>query len=108
MNDDINLPPMPKPEQEWDEDAHMFVPSTRYTSDQMRAYVLADRATRAPQQAEPEIVQRVTSYAGQTMRTARSPNITARECIDLANWIVALNAPQQAEPQQGEPGKEEA
>ena len=65
-------------------------------------------ALAAPQQAEPEIVQRVKSYAGQTMRTARSPNITARECIDLANWIVALNAPQQAEPQQGEPGKEEA
>jgi hypothetical protein len=31
---------------------------------------------------EPEIVQRVKRYAGQTMRTARNPNITARECID--------------------------
>jgi hypothetical protein len=38
---------------------------------------------------EPEIVQRVKRYAGQTMRTARNPNITARECIELANWIVA-------------------
>jgi hypothetical protein len=36
---------------------------------------------------EPEIVQRVKRYAGQTMRTARNPNITARECIELANWI---------------------
>jgi hypothetical protein len=38
---------------------------------------------------EPEIVQRVKRYAGQTMRTARNPNITARECIELANWLAA-------------------
>jgi hypothetical protein len=51
-----------------------------------------DRAAIAAQPApvqEPEIVQRVKRYAGQTMRTARNPNITARECIELANWIVA-------------------
>lgn len=37
----------------------------------------------------PEIVARVMRYAGQTMRTARNPNITARECIELADWIKA-------------------
>jgi hypothetical protein len=42
-----------------------------------------------PAQQEPEIVQRVKRYAGQTMRTARNPNITARECIELANWLAA-------------------
>jgi hypothetical protein len=45
---------------------------------------------------EPEIVQRVKRYAGQTMRTARNPNITARECIELANWIVATPPAQPA------------
>jgi hypothetical protein len=45
-------------------------------------------ALAAPVQ-EPEIVQRVKRYAGQTMRTARNPNITARECIELANWLAA-------------------
>jgi hypothetical protein len=44
---------------------------------------LARPAQPAPVQ-EPEIVQRVKRYAGQTMRTARNPNITARECIELA------------------------
>jgi hypothetical protein len=47
---------------------------------------------------EPEIVQRVKRYAGQTMRTARNPNITARECIELANWIVANTTPPPAQP----------
>jgi hypothetical protein len=47
---------------------------------------------------EPEIVQRVKRYAGQTMRTARNPNITARECIELANWIVATPPAQPAVP----------
>jgi hypothetical protein len=27
------------------------------------------------------------------MRTARNPNITARECIELANWIVTTSTP---------------
>ena len=42
-----------------------------------------------PAQQEPEIVQRVKRYAGQTLRTARNPNITARECIELADWLAA-------------------
>ena len=42
-----------------------------------------------PSQQEPEIVQRVKRYAGQTLRTARNPNITARECIELADWLAA-------------------
>ena len=40
----------------------------------------------------PEIVTRVMRYAGQTMREARNPCITARECIALANWIQAAIA----------------
>lgn len=44
---------------------------------------------KAQPQQEPEIVQRVKRYAGQTLRTARNPNITARECIELANWLAA-------------------
>jgi len=47
---------------------------------------------------EPEIVQRVRRYAGQTMRTARNPNITARECIELANWLAANTTPPAAQP----------
>jgi hypothetical protein len=50
---------------------------------------------------EPEIVQRVKRYAGQTMRTARNPNVTARECIELANWIVTTQPA--AQPAQQEP-----
>ena len=48
---------------------------------------------------EPEIVQRVRRYAGQTMRTARNPNITARECIELANWLAANTTPPTAQRQ---------
>jgi hypothetical protein len=51
-----------------------------------KAITAIKQALAAPVQ-EPEIVQRVKRYAGQTMRTARNPNITARECIELANWI---------------------
>jgi len=50
-----------------------------------------------PAQQEPEIVQRVKRFAGKTLRTARNPNITARECIELANWIVANTAPPAAQ-----------
>lgn len=42
---------------------------------------------------EPEIVQRVKRYVGKTMRSARNPNITARECIELANWIADHTPP---------------
>ena len=48
---------------------------------------------------EPEIVQRVKRYAGQTMRTARNPNITARECIELANWLATNTTPPAAQRQ---------
>jgi len=51
-----------------------------------------------PAQQEPEIVQRVKRFAGKTLRTARNPNITARECIELANWIAAAPQPAQQEP----------
>jgi hypothetical protein len=55
----------------------------------VKALKVQPTAQQAPVQPvqEPEIVQRVKRYAGQTMRTARNPNITARECIELANWI---------------------
>jgi hypothetical protein len=52
------------------------------------AITAIQQALESPTVQEPEIVQRVKRYAGQTMRTARNPNITARECIELANWIV--------------------
>ena len=51
----------------------------------------------APMKQEPEVVQRIKRYAGQTMRTARNPNITARECIELAGWIAANTSPQPAQ-----------
>jgi len=54
---------------------------------------------------EPEIVQRVRRYAGQTMRTARNPNITARECIELANWLAANTTPPTAQRQWVDPNK---
>ena len=64
--------------------------------DQAREAITAiEQALAAPVQ-EPEIVQRVKRYAGKTMRTARNPNITARECIELANWIVATPPAQPA------------
>lgn len=40
----------------------------------------------------PEPVDRLLRYAGQTMRTARSPNITAREAITVGNWLAAMDA----------------
>ena len=46
-------------------------------------------------------MQRVKRYAGQTMRTARNPNITARECIELANWLAANTTPPAAAVQEG-------
>lgn len=42
---------------------------------------------------EPEIVERIKCRAGQTLRTVRNPNVTARESIELANWIVANTTP---------------
>ena len=60
------------------------------------AITALQKALAQPQQ-EPEIVQRVKRYAGQTLRTARNPNITARECIELANWIAAALQPAQGE-----------
>jgi hypothetical protein len=66
-----------------------------YHTEQTRPIWKTEQAITAIKQAlaapvqEPEIVQRVKRYAGKTMRTARNPNITARECIELANWIVA-------------------
>lgn len=47
------------------------------------------KTAREPLTDEPEIVQRVKRYAGQTLQTARNPNVTARECIELADWLAA-------------------
>lgn len=38
----------------------------------------------------PEPVARLLRYAGQTMRTARSPNMTAREAITVGDWLAAM------------------
>lgn len=38
----------------------------------------------------PEPVQRLSRYAGQTMRTARNPNITAREAIEIGDYLAAI------------------
>jgi hypothetical protein len=65
------------------------------------AITAIQQALESPTVQEPEIVQRVKRYAGQTMRTARNPNITARECIELANWIVTTQPA--AQPAQQEP-----
>ena len=59
---------------------------------------LREALAEQPAQQEPEIVQRVKRYAGKTLRTARNPNITARECIELANWIAAAPQPAQRKP----------
>lgn len=40
----------------------------------------------------PEPVHRLRRYAGLTMRTARSPNMTAREAISVGNWLAAMDA----------------
>lgn len=37
----------------------------------------------------PEPVVRLLRYAGQTTRTARNPSITAREAIEVGNWIAS-------------------
>jgi hypothetical protein len=70
-----------------------------YGDEAVEVYEAIEQALAAPVQ-EPEIVQRVKRYAGQTMRTARNPNITARECIELANWIVATHPAAQPAPVQ--------
>jgi hypothetical protein len=82
---------------------HIETPPVESLEEQMRR--IADKAITAIKQAfaaptvqEPEIVQRVKRYAGQTMRTARNPNITARECIELANWIADTTPPAQPAP----------
>lgn len=36
----------------------------------------------------PDIVQRVLRFAGKTRREVNNPRLTARETIELANWIV--------------------
>lgn len=46
-------------------------------------------------------MQRVKRFAGKTLRTARNPNITARECIELANWLAANTSPPQRKPLTG-------
>ena len=60
---------------------------------QALARVLARAEQPAQPQQEPEIVQRVKRRTGKTIRTARNPNITARECIELADWIAANTSP---------------
>lgn len=55
-------------------------------------------AEQPAQQQEPEIVQRVKRRTGKTIRTARNPNITARECIELADWIAANTSPPASKP----------
>ena len=66
----------------------------------LRQYGFAEQ--QEPVQQEPEIVERIKCRAGQTLRTVRNPNITARESIELANWIVANTAPPAAQrPWQG-------
>ncbi len=57
--------------------------------DELEEKIAAPQPPAQPLTDEPEIVQRVKRYAGQTLRTARNPNITARECIELADWIAA-------------------
>jgi hypothetical protein len=47
-----------------------------------------------PVAEEPEIVQRIKRRAGKTLREVRNPNVTARESIELANWLVANAQPQ--------------
>ena len=85
--------PTPVPDlthDQWDEwqDKHGLI-LEREALDELRSMIYTAAAQPAPVQHEPEIVQRVKRYAGQTMRTARNPNITARECIELANWLAA-------------------
>lgn len=52
MSDDATKPdfsppaglgPLPEPTEEWDEFAGMYIPSSRYTDVQMRAYALHER-----------------------------------------------------------------
>ena len=50
----VSLPPLPEPAGHTNGDVFGHSNEPLYTSDQMRAYVLADRAARAPQQAEPQ------------------------------------------------------
>jgi hypothetical protein len=77
--DDTVLPAMPGCDRDW--------------LDTVEANLKQALAAQPAPVQEPEIVQRVKRYAGQTMRTARNPNITARECIELANWLAANTTP---------------
>lgn len=55
------------------------------------------------QQAVPmtEPVQRLRRYAGQTMRTARNPNITARDAIAIGDYLAAIGITQRADGGEG-------
>ena len=96
---------------DWRDDAHGYKPEDQ---PQIMEAITAIKQALAAQQEhepenephvslasvqEPEIVQRVKRYAGQTMRTARNPNITARECIELANWLATNTTPPTAQRQ---------
>lgn len=56
---------------------------------------LTQQQERAPMS---EIVQRVLSYAGKRRNQVSNPCITARQCIELANYIASLTQQQEAEP----------
>ena len=79
-------PAQQEPEIEYCTDYHCAGDCGRpHNQKEMREFLAAEQ----PAQQEPEIVQRVKRFAGKTLRTARNPNITARECIELANWLAA-------------------
>ena len=111
---DINLPPLPHAA--WNARGPVSVvgpPASMYTQQQMedyaRAAVLADRATRAPQQAEPAAVVGTQAdvwrgYKGQ-WTSPGAPSKTVHMLRDLPDGTPLYTAPpQQAEPQQAESG----
>lgn len=60
------------------------------TDDIARAFEAGAKAMQAASARNmPEPVERLMRYAGKTMRTARNPNLTAREAIEVGNWIAA-------------------
>lgn len=75
-------------------DAEMREAELLEANQKLRDEILALRPERVPM---PEPVQRLRRYAGQTMRTARNPNITARDAIAIGDYLAAIGITQRAD-----------
>jgi hypothetical protein len=103
MTDDINLPPLPTQKMRWHVGGkvpYVKLFTADQTQDYARAAVLADRAARAPKQAEP-VAWRYQYAKGHYRYRKYVPKFDEEYAI--LRPVPLYTAPQQAEPVQAEP-----